>query len=163
MKKAQAAMEFLMTYGWAMLVVMAAVGTVAYFGILNPGQLLPDKCGFKAGFDCIDKPVVNFNSGEVQLAIKNDLGYPIDQMAATLTGTSDCEVISLTSVTAFDNTSISYTGATPLQPYDKAIITFTCGTLGISGDFEADVYISYRNIDTSLEHNLKGVLRAKRP
>jgi len=31
MKKSQAAMEFLMTYGWAILVVLVAIGALAYF------------------------------------------------------------------------------------------------------------------------------------
>jgi len=36
MKKGQAAMEFLMTYGWTVLVVLAAIGVLAYFGVLSP-------------------------------------------------------------------------------------------------------------------------------
>ena len=40
-KKSQAAMEFLMTYGWAILVVLVAIGALAYFGVLSPcSQLL---------------------------------------------------------------------------------------------------------------------------
>jgi hypothetical protein len=34
-------MEFLETYGWSILVIMAAIGTLAYFGILSPNNLLP--------------------------------------------------------------------------------------------------------------------------
>ena len=34
-KKGQA-MEFFMTYGWAILVVLVAVGALAYFGVLDP-------------------------------------------------------------------------------------------------------------------------------
>ena len=34
-KKAQAAMEFLMTYGWAILAAIVAVGALAYFGIFT--------------------------------------------------------------------------------------------------------------------------------
>ena len=44
MKKAQAALEFLMTYGWAILVVLAAIGALAYFGVLSPSNFLPSKC-----------------------------------------------------------------------------------------------------------------------
>ena len=47
-KKAQAAMEFLMTYGWAILVVLVVIGALAYFGVLSPKKLLPDKCLFPA-------------------------------------------------------------------------------------------------------------------
>ena len=35
-RKSQAALEFLMNYGWAILVVLIAVGALAYFGVLNP-------------------------------------------------------------------------------------------------------------------------------
>lgn len=34
-KKGQNAMEFLMTYGWAILVMLIAVGALAYFGVLG--------------------------------------------------------------------------------------------------------------------------------
>lgn len=34
-------MDFLMTYGWAILVVLIAIGMLAYFGILNPDKLVP--------------------------------------------------------------------------------------------------------------------------
>lgn len=48
-KKAQAAMEFLMTYGWAILVVLVAIGALAYFGVLSPEKLLPEKCIISSG------------------------------------------------------------------------------------------------------------------
>jgi len=37
-------MEFLMTYGWAILVVLVVIGALAYFGVLSPATLLPEKC-----------------------------------------------------------------------------------------------------------------------
>lgn len=52
MKKGQAAMEFLMTYGWAILVVLAAIGALAYFGVLSPDKFLPDKCTASPPFSC---------------------------------------------------------------------------------------------------------------
>jgi len=161
--KGQAAMEFLMTYGWAILVVLAAIGAVAYFGILQPGQLLPDKCAFVAGFDCIDKPVVNFNTGQIQFAIKNDLGIPVNYVGATITGDGDCSTLSVTSVNLMGNNSVDLTATTPFQPSEKAIFTIVCGgDMAISGDLEANIDVSYTNIDTSLVHSVKGILRAKR-
>mgnify|MGYP006435488675 CR=1 FL=1 len=162
-KKGQAAMEFLMTYGWAILVVLAAIGALAYFGVLNPGQLLPDKCTFPASFDCVDKPVVNFDTGIVQLAIRNDVGYPIDTIGGTLTGDGDCATIGTLTVVDATNGSIDYTGTTDMQPGARAVVQFTCGGGTISGDFESDVQISYVNTETTLTHNARGELRAKRP
>ena len=35
-KKAQAAMEFLMTYGWAILIILVALGALFYLGVFSP-------------------------------------------------------------------------------------------------------------------------------
>ena len=53
-RKGQAAMEFLMTYGWAILVVLVVIGALAYFGVLNPSKLVPDKCVASAGVSCTE-------------------------------------------------------------------------------------------------------------
>lgn len=52
-KKAQGALEFLMTYGWAFLVILVMIGALAYFGVLNPTRFLPDRCMFSTPpFNC---------------------------------------------------------------------------------------------------------------
>ncbi|MEK6968083.1 MAG: hypothetical protein AABX51_05630 [Nanoarchaeota archaeon] len=52
--KAQAAMEFLMTYGWAILVVLLVISVLAYMGFLNPSNLIPDRCYLGEKLDCTD-------------------------------------------------------------------------------------------------------------
>jgi hypothetical protein len=74
-KRAQAAMEFLMTYGWAILVVLAAIGALAYFGILSPGNLLPQKCEFQAGMDCTEHPDASAAAGTITFPLVNSMGY----------------------------------------------------------------------------------------
>ena len=77
-KKAQAAMEFLMTYGWAVLVVLLAVGALAYFGVLNPQGLLPEKTIFTAPISNIDSAVVaSGTANSVEIAFKNNQGVAI--------------------------------------------------------------------------------------
>ena len=75
--KAQAALEFLTTYGWAFLVILIMIGTLAYFGILSPGKLLPNRCNFGAEFQCIDYQI-DATNGEFRLRLKNGVGEPID-------------------------------------------------------------------------------------
>ena len=53
-RKGQAATEFLTTYGWAFLVILIMIGTLAYFGILKPSKLLPDRCNFGPEVNCLD-------------------------------------------------------------------------------------------------------------
>jgi len=49
-------MEFLMTYGWAILVVLAAIAALAYFGVMSPTKFLPESCTLPStsGLACID-------------------------------------------------------------------------------------------------------------
>jgi hypothetical protein len=52
--KSQAAMEFLMTYGWALLVVIIVIAALAFFGLLNPSRFLPEKCEIAPGINVLD-------------------------------------------------------------------------------------------------------------
>jgi hypothetical protein len=63
-KKSQAALEFLTTYAWAFLVILIMVGALAYFGILNPSKLLPDRCNFGSEVSC-DKNRMIVNNEKV--------------------------------------------------------------------------------------------------
>jgi hypothetical protein len=51
-KRAQAAIEFLTTYGWMLLAVAAVFGTMAYFGIGSIRDTLPLRCDFGFDFGC---------------------------------------------------------------------------------------------------------------
>ena len=52
MKKSQAAMEYLMTYGWAILVVLIVFGALIFMGALRFMALVPEKCIAPSGFIC---------------------------------------------------------------------------------------------------------------
>ena len=65
-KKAQAAMEFLMTYGWAILIVLAVIATLTSFGVLNTDIFIPSKCvlGTAGMMNCIDYTVVKSGTSD---------------------------------------------------------------------------------------------------
>jgi hypothetical protein len=71
-KRGQAAMEFLMTYGWAILAAVIAIGVLAYFGVFSPGKYMPESCVINQPFGC-EESAVTAASG-VQLVIRNGLG-----------------------------------------------------------------------------------------
>src|SRR3989338_4347425 len=77
-KKSQAALEFIMTYGWAILVVLVAVGALAYFGVLSPDRFLPNKCTLQAGIACLDHKAT---PTQIEVVIQNSLGYDIDEIS----------------------------------------------------------------------------------
>ncbi len=86
-KKAQAAMEFLMTYGWAILVVLLAIAALAYFGVLTPDRFLPASCVFtQPGLSCEDFKVDS--DGTVTLVVRNGMGRDLRNVSISISG--DC-------------------------------------------------------------------------
>ena len=84
-KKGQAAMEFLMTYGWAILVVLAAIAALAYFGVLSPDRFLPEQCTLPSGAACLDFTVGgNTSSPQFTLIIQNSAGFDMGSLAVNL-------------------------------------------------------------------------------
>jgi len=76
--KGQAAMEFILTYGWAIIVVLLMISALAYVGVLNPQNFLPSKCLFNAGLGCNDHVIFDDGSGiKVTLILTNNFGSPI--------------------------------------------------------------------------------------
>mgnify|MGYP001603158749 FL=1 len=109
-KRAQAALEFLTTYGWAILVILVMIGTLAYFGILNPSKVLPNRCTFGAEFQCQDYQI-SATANTLRLRLKNGVGEPISISAITLGSEG--------------STSFACAGAnTPALPF-----SFTSGTV----------------------------------
>ena len=67
----QVALEFMMTYGWAIMVALIGIGTLAYFGMLDPEKFYPTACVLQPGIGCDDFMV---NEGSVTLVLRNGRG-----------------------------------------------------------------------------------------
>ncbi len=52
MRKAQSAMEYLMTYGWAILIIAVVLGALFSLGVFNGSNLLGNACIAQTGFLC---------------------------------------------------------------------------------------------------------------
>ena len=82
-KKGQAAMEFLMTYGWAILVVLIAISALTYFGVLNPSKFLPEKCTLIPGLICIDHKATG---DTIDLVIDNGMAQDLQNFSISMGG-----------------------------------------------------------------------------
>ena len=89
--KSQAALEFIMTYGWAILVVLVAIGALAYFGVLSPDRFLPSRCTLPAGIACLDH-LASGTDDSILVSIQNNLGYDITSIGVTASGCTTADV-----------------------------------------------------------------------
>ncbi|HJO01810.1 MAG TPA: hypothetical protein QF458_02715 [Candidatus Woesearchaeota archaeon] len=84
-KRSQAALEFLTTYAWAFLVILIMVSALAYFGILNPFKLLPDRCNFGSEIGCDKNKMIFKDSdiGTLQMVLINNFGTTVKVQSTT--------------------------------------------------------------------------------
>ena len=139
-KKAQAAMEFLMTYGWAILVVLVVIGALAYFGVLNPQNLLPEKCTLPMGLYCRDYLIDSTGTGSIRLRLENGMGQGIMIRSINITGDV------LTGCDSDDKTDGLYNGITGwhLANGDSDTVTITCMEVAsFTGKTKGDITITY--------------------
>ena len=73
--KSQAAMEYLMTYGWAILIIALALGVLYSLGILNPSALTPQVCSLSAPFFCFNQYLGS--SGDLTFTLAQGSGSTI--------------------------------------------------------------------------------------
>jgi uncharacterized protein (UPF0333 family) len=81
MKRGQAALEFLTTYGWAFLVILVMIGALAYFGVINPQKFLPERCTFQQEMGCKDFLAQKDSSNvDLRFYITNNLGTGVNDL-----------------------------------------------------------------------------------
>ncbi|MEA3398894.1 MAG: hypothetical protein U9R00_00045 [Patescibacteria group bacterium] len=79
--KGQAALEYMITYGWAFIVIIAAISVLGYFGFLNPSKYIPESCEFGEQLKCIDHYVDD--DGQVIFRFRNNFETDIELIRAT--------------------------------------------------------------------------------
>lgn len=155
-------MEFLMTYGWAILVVLVVVGALAYFGVLDPTKLLPDKCNFPAGFYCTDHRA---ESGKIQFLLQNGLGKDVVIYSIIVNETSasplqQC-IIDADVLTADGKTLAN--GASDTFVLEKHATGTSCiGTITGGSKYKYDIIVTYKFVGAgTFEHTMQGELFTK--
>lgn len=153
-KKGQAAMEFLMTYGWAILVVLVAIGALAYFGVLSPSKFLPSSCTLEAGFGC-DSFKADASDNSIQLVLRNGKGQSMENVTVSI---SECTVPA-TGANGDDNWADGSILGSDVIP-----MGITLGTCGLTGKedqrLKTDIKLFYTDA-SGISHTVTGDLTTK--
>lgn len=150
MKKGQLAMELLMTYGWAIMVVIVVISVLMYLQVLRPEQFLLEKCilpttsglfckGFtaSASFDTITLRFHNFLTKSVDI-----ISISTDNPACS---TSTCDI-------------------DPIPPDSIANCELSCaGGLNSKDKIRATIFINHKIGEYGLEKIGTGTLSTTVP
>lgn len=144
-RKGQAAMEFLMTYGWAILAAIIAIAVLAYFGVFSPGRYVGSACVVSSPFSC-EEFKISAASG-IQIALRNGYGGTVDNVVVSVTGctTSSTAVNDVADGTIVGATYVTVTG---------------CG-LTADETFKGDVTVSFVKEGGTIAQTASGSLRGK--
>ncbi len=145
-KSGQAAMEFLMTYGWAILVVLVVIGALAYFGILNPESFMPRRCVLGSEIQCIDWKLTT--DGNFDIILGNGVANPI---TITSVAMEDAKFKNLVG-------SCSVSPTEELNPGERTeILTLTCnGNIPQGTPIRANLVVTYQDRVTTFSHTARG-------
>ncbi|ASI13657.1 cell surface protein [Candidatus Mancarchaeum acidiphilum] len=85
-KNAQSALEYLVTYGWAILII-AVVISLLYFFVAVPSNVVPNSCSFVTGANCEDMELGSnsiSHTSTISLLITNSKDYAIKDPSITV-------------------------------------------------------------------------------
>jgi hypothetical protein len=132
--KGQAAMEFLMTYGWAILAAVIAIAALAYFGVFS--QNVPELCTINAPLGCQDSKI---NITGANLIVSNNVGSSLEISNFTVLGCGE------------------YSPGVPftLSAGVEEAINVDC-TLSEGDTFSGSIYVEYLRAGDTFEKSTTG-------
>lgn len=150
-KKGQAALDFLMTYGWAIALVVIIAAVLFALGIFDTSNFIGNKA---AGFSGVAVKGWGMDSaGTFTIMLSNQVGQPIN-----VTGLS----------IAIGTTSAALNGTvgTIAVGASSATLTTSVGAFGAqtSGSgYNAKVYVNYTDLNSGFNYSTSGTLTGKVP
>ncbi len=148
-RKGQAAMEFLMTYGWAILAAVIAIGVLAYFGVFSPGKYVTGNAVVNPPFyiSAANAKVSTGANGGVQIALKNNGGENYEIHSVSI---SNCG---------------SYTGSPDAIAADTTLtVTVECdasNALTAGDNIKGDITITYQKPGIAVDLTSTGTIAQK--
>lgn len=136
--RAQAALEFLMTYGWAIMVVLIAISALSYFGVLSPDNFLPAKCFLESGIACVDFRITD---RAITFSLRNSKGEDI-------------------TVTGIKASGCSGTNSGSLKNGARATFQVLGCSNTVNSKYSADLNVTYTS-ESGLTHKNQGKISGK--
>ena len=165
-KKGQAAMEFLMTYGWAILAAIIAISVLVYFGVFSPDRFVGSTGVLSPPFGLDNFNIVNDGGGagqdRISLEVTQNLGESVTLELQD--GTADGFEVVLSDGTTCTEAEASgvIDAASPISWSSGTQITITanCGAAWSANDgVRADLTIRYTKSGSTLVQQATGSLR----
>ncbi len=151
--RAQSAIEYLTTYGWAILIIAVVLAAMFALGLFSPSSYVNNECIFPAEFSCLNSQI--YSNGTLTINVEQSTSSPIN---VTAIGCNDQGT--LTDMQAYTtplNVQIGSNVTMSVQCYANS--TAYSGSVG--GVYKGDIILNYTNLQTGFAHTIIGTIVAK--
>jgi len=147
MRKAQAGLDFLMSYGWALILIVLVVGALFALGIFDIGSFLGTK---SSGFSQIKPIAWNVNpTGVLTVKLQNNAG-------------TDVNVTSINATLLSSTTGSSPNVAISNSKQSAVLTVGTFSSVPAAGSsYTVQVVIKYTDMATAFNYTDSGTLTGK--
>ena len=164
-------MEYLMTYGWAILVIIIVIAVLFYIGVLNPRNVTPTSCTFPPGLTCSSYKLYEWNGtggGVLDLRVGQATGHPVKVLDILCTQSSDAPALSASGLV--NQTTIpmgeqrwiaGQTSGNEVVCTDSGGNDLEEGTSQLGEFYKGKIWILYNETDTGMSRTVVGDLAAK--
>ncbi len=131
--KAQSGLEYLMNYGWAVLMIVIVLGILYAIGILNFSNITQQACTPATGFSCTN---LTLNTSGYLAAT---VGTSIGSLSITGTGCSN------STNAPPSNTFVNQSPTVPLVQGSQVVLVFKCPVFlsQIGAPFQGTIWLKY--------------------
>lgn len=140
-KKGQVAMEFIITYGWAILVILIAIGGFIYIAP-HKDSITKGRCIFSPATPCLGSVLTE----NLTVVLKNGLGQTLYNLTANITSPTNirCNVSNIT-----------------FNPDDKLTIRCNNNIAKISSESKVKMTVTYKKVKNGYDQVSSGEIYAK--
>lgn len=89
-KKGQSALEYLMTYGWALVVIVIVIAALVF--LIQPSQVGGNTCSTTSGILITNHQVTSGTPGQIELALSNQTASTLSNVNVDVNGTAGSTV-----------------------------------------------------------------------
>lgn len=150
-KRAQSAMEYLITYSWAIIIIGITIAALYALGLFNPNSFIQSQCIFPADFGCLSS-FMYANNGTISLNIQQNTQAPINVTAVGCNSQGN-----IANMVQFSTANVVYM---PIGGnYTFSASCYSNGTIFYSQPgqvFKGYFIINYTNLQTGFQHVFLG-------
>lgn len=146
--------------GVFLLFILIGIGSMAYFGVLSPSTMLPERTTFAAPIANLDNAVIDMAENSVTVALINHKGVDITLPSTTgllspYSSEMACGVVTLSAIYDGNQVIFGYPGmGTTIPNGGKFLLTWDCADDVVAGTklgdkFKATLSFDYTNVETT--------------